>query len=65
MALNGRVGQVIGPFDTNDLLALDGAIIKYLSESGETGPQAIEKLGIVATPGTIVKRNKNQPYWNL
>ena len=57
MALNGRVGQVIGPFDTVDLLSKDGAIIKYLSAFGDNGPQYIEKLGIVATPGTIVKIN--------
>ena len=52
--MQGRIGQVLGPFDGSDLLAPDGAISKYTVE--ETDPLII-KLGIQATVGTIVKIN--------
>jgi hypothetical protein len=52
--LNGRVGQVLGPFDNTDLLSDDGAISKFTPET--TAP-ILSKLGIQAAEGTIVKVN--------
>lgn len=51
MALNGRVGQVLGPFDSTDLLSENGAISQY---TPETTRPVIEKLGIQTTAGTEV-----------
>ena len=53
--LNGRLGQVIGPFNANvDLLDRDQAIGDFTPE--ETRPILI-KLGIQTQQGTIVKIN--------
>lgn len=53
--LNGRVGQVVGPFNSGeDLLSRGGLIDKFTPES--TVPILL-KLGIQTTPGTIVKIN--------
>lgn len=52
--MQGRIGQVLGPFDSSDLLAPGGAISKYTIE--ETDPLII-KLGIQAIEGTVVKIN--------
>ena len=54
MYLNGRVGQVLGPFDTTDLLSEEGAISIF---TPETTPPILTKLGIQAAVGTIVKVN--------
>lgn len=55
MTLNGRIGQVLGPFDAGiDLLADDGAIGQFTPES--TKP-IIEKLGIQTDVGTMVEIN--------
>lgn len=55
MTLNGRIGQVLGPFDAGaDLLADDGAIGQFTPES--TKP-IIEKLGIQTEVGTMVEIN--------
>lgn len=54
MALNGRVGQVLGPFDTTDLLAKNGKISQF---TPETSHPILTKMGIQATTGTIVKVN--------
>lgn len=54
MYLNGRIGQVLGPFDSTDLLDEDGAISIFTPET--TKPLLI-KLGIQSAPGTIVKVN--------
>lgn len=54
MALNGRIGQVLGPFGSTDLLKDGGAISDFTPE--KTHP-ILEKLGIQATPGTIVEIN--------
>jgi hypothetical protein len=51
---NGRVGQVLGPFDATDLLSDEGAISIFTPET--TAP-ILSKLGIQATEGTIVKIN--------
>lgn len=52
--MQGRIGQVLGPFDSSDLLAPGGVIANYTIE--ETEPLII-KLGIQATVGTIVRIN--------
>lgn len=52
--MQGRIGQVLGPFDTNDLLAKGGAISNYTVE--ESDPLLV-KLGIQAIEGTVVKIN--------
>ena len=52
--MQGRIGQVLGPFDSSDLLAPGGVISKYTIE--ETDPLII-KLGIQAIEGTVVKIN--------
>lgn len=55
MTLNGRIGQVLGPFDAGiDLLADNGAIGQFTPES--TKP-VIEKLGIQTDVGTMVEIN--------
>ena len=54
MILNGRVGQVLGPFGTEDLLAPEGAISVF---TPETTPPVLSKLGIQAAIGTRVKIN--------
>lgn len=54
MRLNGRIGQVLGPFGTEDLLEDGGAISEFTPEI--TKPILI-KLGIQTAPGTIVKIN--------
>lgn len=54
--INGRVGQVLGPFDAGqDLMADDGAIGMFTPE--KTKP-IILKLGIQTDIGTIVKINE-------
>lgn len=55
MILNGRIGQVLGPVDTTDLLSEDGAISKFTPE--KTAP-ILTKVGIQATVGTIVQVNE-------
>lgn len=52
--LNGRVGQVLGPFDSTDLLSEKGAISVFTPES--TKP-VLNKIGIQTMPGTMVKIN--------
>ena len=55
MILNGRIGQVTGPFVAGeDLLSAEGAISQFTPES--TIPTLI-KLGIQAPVGTRVKIN--------
>jgi len=53
--LNGRLGQVLGPFDSTDLLGKEGAISEFTPEST---PPVLVKLGIQTTEGTIVQINK-------
>ena len=56
--LNGRIGQVIGPFDANiDLLNDDAPIGAF---TPETTKPILYKLGIQAAEGTIVKINNVQ-----
>lgn len=53
--LNGRIGQVIGPFTANqDLLADDGPIGAF---TPQTSRPILYKLGIQTEEGTIVKIN--------
>lgn len=54
MYLNGRIGQVLGPFDNTDLLSEKGAISIFTPEA--TRP-ILHKLGIQTEPGTIVEIN--------
>lgn len=55
MRLNGRVGQVLGPFEAGiDLIAPGGAIDLFTPET--TRPN-INKLGIQTSPGTIILIN--------
>ena len=55
MKLNGRLGQVLGPFPAGeDLIAEGGAISEFTPEV--TRPN-LYKLGIQTTPGTIIKIN--------
>ena len=54
--LNGRVGQVIGPFNANeDLLETNGAIGTF---TPETTKPILYKLGIQAPEGTRVQINE-------
>lgn len=54
--INGRVGQVIGPFEVDkDLIAPGGAIDEM---TPETTPPKLSKLGIIAEPGTKVQINE-------
>lgn len=58
MRLNGRVGQVIGPFTQNiDLLADDQAIGQF---TPETTRPIIFKLGVQAKPGTLMEINGHE-----
>lgn len=54
MILNGRVGQVLGPFDTSDLLEENGAISRI---TPETSKPILEKLGVQAEKGTMLRIN--------
>lgn len=54
MILNGRIGQVIGPFDTTDLLSERGAISNFTPET--TSPRLL-KVGIQTTPGNTIVIN--------
>lgn len=54
MYLNGRIGQVLGPFDSHDLLAEGGAISAFTPEV--TKP-TLTKLGIQAEVGTLIRIN--------
>ena len=55
MKLNGRVGQVVGPFTANqDLLAEGGPISDF---TPETTKPVLNKLGIQAEAGTEVEIN--------
>lgn len=55
MVLNGRIGQVIGPFNKNeDLLANGGAISEFTPEISHP---ILTKVGIQTTPYTNVKIN--------
>ena len=55
MILNGRVGQVLGPFAANvDLLAEGGAISEF---TPETSAPIIEKLGIQTDVGNLIEIN--------
>lgn len=56
MILNGRIGQVLGPFDAGvDLIAKGGAIDIATPETTKPIPY---KLGIQAAPGTVVQVNR-------
>lgn len=58
MRLNGRVGQVIGPFTQNiDLLADNQAIGQF---TPETTRPIIFKLGVQAEPGTLMEINGHE-----
>lgn len=53
--LNGRVGQVLGPFDAGeDLLDKTGAISNF---TPETSNPILIKLGIQTSEGTMVQVN--------
>lgn len=54
MVLNGRVGQVVGPFDSKELLGADGRIAQF---TPETTKPILSKLGVQAPKGTIVRVN--------
>jgi hypothetical protein len=54
MILNGRIGQVLGPFDTTDLLSKDGKISQF---TPETSHPILTKMGVQTAPGTIIKVN--------
>lgn len=54
MYLNGRVGQVLGPFDSSDLIAENGKISQFTPESSQP---ILSKMGIQTAPGTIIKIN--------
>jgi hypothetical protein len=54
MALNGSIGQVLGPFDNSDLLEEGGAISEF---TPETTKPILLKLGIQAEEGTNVRIN--------
>lgn len=55
MILNGRVGQVLGPFAANvDLLAEGGAISDFTPEASAP---IIEKLGIQTDVGNLIEIN--------
>lgn len=60
MILNGRVGQVTGPFIANqNLCAIGGAIYDFAIAQTQSAvdPIRIQKLGIQAEPGTKIKIN--------
>jgi hypothetical protein len=52
--LNGRIGQVLGPFDATDLLSEQGAISTF---TPETSAPILRKVGIQAATGTIIRIN--------
>ena len=54
MVLNGRVGQVVGPFDSKELLGEDGRIAQF---TPETTKPILSKLGVQAPKDTIVRVN--------
>lgn len=54
MILNGRIGQVLGPFDSTDLLSAEGAISQF---TPETTRPVLTKLGIQAPVGTVIEVN--------
>ena len=55
MILNGRIGQVIGPFNKDeDLLADGGAISEF---TPEISAPILSKIGIQTEPYTVVKIN--------
>ena len=54
MYLNGRIGQVLGPFDSSDLLAEGGVISVF---TPETTHPTLSKLGIQAEVGTMIQIN--------
>lgn len=54
MVLNGRVGQVLGPFDSTDLLSKDGKISQF---TPETSHPILTKMGIQTASGTVIKVN--------
>lgn len=59
MYLNGRVGQILGPFSAGeDLLAEEGAIKNLVSQyvDGDERVQ-LSKIGIQASEGTVVRIN--------
>lgn len=51
MLLNGRIGQVLGPFDNHDLLAPGGAIEVF---TPETTHPTLTKLGIQTTAERVI-----------
>ena len=55
MYINGRLGQVAGPFDAGiDLLADGGAISEF---TPETNAPTLSKLGIQTTAGSTILIN--------
>ena len=54
MYLNGRIGQVLGPFDSTDLLAEGGALSAF---TPETTHPTLSKLGIQTDVGTMIRIN--------
>lgn len=54
MYLNGRVGQVLGPFGSEDLLENGGIISTFTPEDVQP---LLRKLGIQTDVGTIVRIN--------
>lgn len=57
MYLNGRVGQVLGPFGSEDLIENNGIISTFTPE--DVQPQ-LSKLGIQTDVGTIVRINGSE-----
>lgn len=55
MVLNGRIGQVLGPFEANIDLLADGQAIGSLTP--ESTKPVLYKLGIQTETGTIVLLN--------
>jgi hypothetical protein len=51
MYLNGRVGQVLGPFGSEDLIKNQGIISVFTPEDS---PPRLTKIGIQTDVGTIV-----------
>jgi hypothetical protein len=54
MYLNGRVGQVLGPFGSEDLIENHGIISAFTPEDVQP---LLTKLGIQTDVGTIVRIN--------
>lgn len=58
MYLNGRVGQVLGPFSAGvDLLAKNGIIMTAVAQNTNSETIELTKLGIQADQGTIITIN--------